>query len=53
MSARPGTIKKVVTVNLERPRDSSVVGTPEFGNITGEVWKVLREESMKTLKGQV
>ena len=53
MSARPGTIKKVVTVDLERPRDSSVVGTPEFGNITGEVWKVLREESMKTLKGQV
>ena len=53
MSARPGSIKKVVTVDLERPRDSSVVGTPEFGNITGEVWKVLREEAMKTLKGQV
>jgi NitT/TauT family transport system ATP-binding protein len=53
MSARPGTIKKVVTVDLDRPRDSSVVGTPKFGNITGEVWQVLREESMKTLKGQV
>jgi len=53
MSARPGTIKKVVPVDLERPRDSTVVGTPEFGRITGEVWEVLREESMKTLKGQV
>jgi NitT/TauT family transport system ATP-binding protein len=53
MSARPGTIKKVVSVDLERPRDSSVVGTPKFGHITGEIWEVLREESMKTLKGQI
>jgi len=53
MSARPGTIRKLVPVALERPRDSTVVGTPEFGRITGEVWEVLREESMKTIKGQV
>ena len=53
MSARPGSIKKVVPVNLERPRDSTVFGTPEFGRITGEIWEVLREEAMKTLKGQV
>lgn len=52
MSARPGSIRKVVTIDLERPRDSSVVSTPEFGRITGEIWEVLREESMKTLKGQ-
>ncbi len=52
MSARPGVIRKVVTVDLERPRDSSVVSTPEFGHITGAIWEVLREESMKTLKGQ-
>ncbi len=53
MSARPGSIKKVVPVDLERPRDSSVVSTPEFGRITGEIWEVLREESMKTLKGRM
>ena len=53
MSARPGTVRKVVPVDLERPRDSTVVGTPEFGRITGEIWEVLREESMKTLRGQV
>jgi NitT/TauT family transport system ATP-binding protein len=47
MSARPGQIKKVVTVDLERPRDSSVIGTPEFGRLSGQVWDVLREESMK------
>ncbi|MGH3089217.1 MAG: ABC transporter ATP-binding protein [Rubrobacteraceae bacterium] len=52
MSARPGNVRKVVDVDLERPRDSSVVGTPEFGRITGEIWEVLREESMKALKGQ-
>ena len=53
MSARPGSIRKVVPVNLERPRDSSSFGTPQFGHITGEIWEVLREESMKTLKEQV
>lgn len=52
MSARPGRIRKVVAVDLERPRDSSSFGTPEFGRVTGEIWEVLREESMKTLKGQ-
>ena len=52
MSARPGTIRKVVPVHLERPRDSSVVSTHEFGDIVGEIWEVLREESMKTLKSQ-
>lgn len=51
MSARPGEVRKVVPVDLERPRDSSVVSTPEFGRITGKVWDVLREESMKALKG--
>ena len=53
MSARPGSVRKVVPVNLERPRDSTVVSTPEFGNITGEIWDILREESMKTLKRQM
>lgn len=51
MSARPGEIRKVVPVELERPRDSSVVSTSEFGRITGSIWEVLREESMKALKG--
>lgn len=51
MSARPGEIRKIVQVDLDRPRDSSVVSTPEFGKITGSIWEVLREESMKALKG--
>lgn len=53
MSARLGRIRKVVPVGLERPRDSTVVSTPEFGHITGEIWETLREESIKALKGQV
>jgi len=52
MSARPGVVKKVVEVDLERPRDSRVVGTPEFSRVSGEVWGTLREESMKTLRGR-
>jgi NitT/TauT family transport system ATP-binding protein len=53
MSARPGTVRRIVPVGLERPRDSRSFGSPEFGHVTGEIWGVLREESMKTLRGQV
>lgn len=47
MSARPGHLKKIVPISLGRPRDSSIIGSAEFGRLTGEIWEVLRAESMK------
>ena len=52
MTARPGTIKKVVENPLPRPRDSTIVSDPEFGRLSGELWESLREESMRALAGE-
>jgi NitT/TauT family transport system ATP-binding protein len=49
MSARPGHLKDVVETNWPRERDSRVVERPEFGAITARLWKILREESLKSI----
>jgi len=52
MSARPGRVKKIVENPLPRPRDSTIVSDPEFGRLSGELWELLREESMRALAGE-
>ena len=52
MSARPGRIRQIIPVKLPRPRDSSLVGTPLFAELKGEIWNIIREESMRTLAAQ-
>jgi NitT/TauT family transport system ATP-binding protein len=47
LSARPGRIKAVVPVDLPRPRDSTLLASDHFTELVGEVWSVLREESLK------
>jgi NitT/TauT family transport system ATP-binding protein len=47
LSARPGKIKAVVPVDLPRPRDSTLLASDHFTELVGEVWSVLREESLK------
>jgi len=47
LSARPGRIKAVVSVDLPRPRDSTLLSSDHFTELVGEVWSVLREESLK------
>ncbi len=48
MTARPGTIKCEETITLPRPRDLSVVTTPEFMAVKRKLLAVVEEESMKT-----
>jgi NitT/TauT family transport system ATP-binding protein len=52
MTARPGTVKRIVENPLPRPRDSTIVSDPEFGRLSGELWESLREESMRALAGE-
>ena len=52
MTARPGAIKHVVDNPLPRRRDSTIVSDPEFGRLSGELWELLREESMRALAGE-
>jgi NitT/TauT family transport system ATP-binding protein len=49
MSARPGRLLEVVETGWPRERDSTIVGDPQFGEITGRLWDHLRPESLKSL----
>jgi len=51
MTARPGEVRATVEVELTRPRDSGVIGTPGFAAIQKELWSIIREESLKQLRG--
>ncbi len=50
MSSRPGRFIEIVTTGWPRERDSLIVARPEFGQITGHLWSLLREESLKALQ---
>jgi NitT/TauT family transport system ATP-binding protein len=47
MSGRPGTFKKVIDIDIPRPRGSSTIATKRFGEIADEIWKELKEETTK------
>lgn len=49
MSARPGRILDIVETHWPRERDSRIVAEASFGEITGRLWRSLREESLKAL----
>jgi NitT/TauT family transport system ATP-binding protein len=52
MSARPGRFIEVVETGWSADRDSRIVATPRFGEITTHIWDVLRGESMKAMANQ-
>ncbi|MFN3461791.1 MAG: ABC transporter ATP-binding protein, partial [Oceanibaculum sp.] len=47
MSARPGRFIDLVETGWPRERDSRIVSEDSFGRLTGHLWSLLREESMK------
>lgn len=49
MSARPGRLLEIVETGWSPDRDSTIVETPEFGQVTGRLWQWLRVESMKSV----
>src|ERR1700727_1843831 len=49
MSARPGLFIDVIETGWPRDRDSRIVKDPKFGALTGRLWELLREESLKTM----
>jgi len=45
MTARPGRIKAEVPIPLARPRSVyELKGSPEYGELVGQVWSLLRDE---------
>src|ERR1044071_6785368 len=50
MTYRPGRMKRVVTIDLPRPRTSEIVSSDAFGHCVAQIWSDLREEASKGLK---
>lgn len=50
MTARPGKIKATVDIDFERPRTSEIIASEKFGRLVGQIWMLLREESLKGFK---
>jgi NitT/TauT family transport system ATP-binding protein len=49
MSARPGRLLETIHTGWPRERDSRIVESPEFGQVTARLWQHLRQESMKSI----
>jgi NitT/TauT family transport system ATP-binding protein len=50
MTSRPGQIKAVLEVGIERPRDLSVKRTPRFLELVDAIWKMIEEEVKAALR---
>ena len=48
MSSRPARIKEILTVDLPRPRDSSIMASERYAHLVGRLWELLREEALST-----
>jgi NitT/TauT family transport system ATP-binding protein len=47
MTYRPGRLKRIVEIDLPRPRTSDVVTSEAFGRHVAEIWADLREEAIR------
>jgi NitT/TauT family transport system ATP-binding protein len=47
MTYRPGQIKRVVPIDLPRPRTSEVLSSEAFGRYVAAIWSDLREEASR------
>jgi NitT/TauT family transport system ATP-binding protein len=49
MTYRPGKVKRIVDIDLPRPRSSEIVGSDAFGHYVAQIWTDLREEASRGL----
>ena len=52
MTYRPGRVKRIVDINLPRPRSSEIVGSDAFGRYVAEIWSDLREEASRGMRDE-
>ena len=48
LTNQPCRVKKIMEVNLPRPRDFSIMGSPEYMDIKREALELLHEEAMRS-----
>ena len=47
MTYRPGKVKRIVDIDLPRPRTSEIVSSEAFGRYVAQIWSDLREEATR------
>jgi NitT/TauT family transport system ATP-binding protein len=52
MTYRPGKVKRIVEINLPRPRTSEIVGSETFGRYVAKIWNDLREEANRGMRDE-
>src|SRR5205823_14060311 len=52
MTYRPGRVKRIVGIDLPRPRTSEVVSSTAFGHHVAEIWNDLREEASRGMRDE-
>lgn len=50
MTTRPGRMKKVIEVDLPRPRDYRVLSSPRYGELKQEAIEAIHEEAIKAFE---
>jgi NitT/TauT family transport system ATP-binding protein len=50
MTYRPGRVKRVVAIDLPRPRSSEIVSSDAFGHYVAQIWSDLREEASRGMQ---
>lgn len=44
LSAHPGTVREIIPVTFDRPRDLHLKRTPEFGALVDRIWSLIEDE---------
>ncbi len=52
MTYRPGKVKRIVDIDLPRPRTSEIVGSEAFGRYVAQIWSDLREEASRGMRDE-
>jgi len=47
MTYRPGRVKRIIDIDLPRPRSSEIVSSDIFGRYVAQIWNDLREEASR------
>jgi NitT/TauT family transport system ATP-binding protein len=50
MTYRPGRVKRIVDIDLPRPRTSEIVSSEAFGRYVAQIWADLREEATRGMQ---
>jgi NitT/TauT family transport system ATP-binding protein len=50
MTYRPGKVKRMVDIDLPRPRSSEIVSSEAFGRYVAQIWSDLREEASRGMR---